>query len=151
MKVPFFIMGKMRVRIKLFYVYNAIILNYVKVLACNIHNLECDHIQGNIWYIYTVQQTWLNYNAKSQTIWLIFFMDPLQRVHVKSFVTPMFFKLLTRFWCQYVRIRQKSIGEGFNFIERALRVLYNTAFKNLYNGKLLLPIKWKQKLAICYL
>ena len=45
-------------------------------------------------------------------------MDPFRQTNNKGFANPVFFKLLTRFWCLNVRkFRQKSIGEGFKLIE----------------------------------
>ena len=44
--------------------------------------------------------------------------DPFQQIHGKSYATPVFFKLLTRFWCLNLsKFRQKSIGEGLKLIE----------------------------------
>ena len=77
-----------------------------------------------------IQRTLINYNKKIPKISPPPKKKPIKWAHGKLFVTPVSFKLLTRFRFLNVReFRQNSIGEGFKLIEWVLRVLYNTASK----------------------
>ena len=72
-------------------------------------------------------------------------LDPLQRTNEKSFVTPVFFNLLSRFWCLNVReLCQKSIGEGFKLIAFFLAFLkalfLQSVSENLTKNRLLFYI-----------
>ena len=60
----------------------------------------------------------------------------------ESYVTPVFFKLLTHFWCLNVRERrQKSLGEVFKlsftrFIQHRVQNLYKGKLQIILDGQL---------------